>query len=292
MDRIRYDSLHKFIVSIGILVMILPFLLVGWIMKNQDFIMLKKNEIDQLTDTGKEIILTEQKYQYEIVSHPKLFSVVILVIFFIGLIITVRGIIGWKRVQEKEDKAKELSNEIMINQLKESSKNETEEKVKEEILEIEATESIQQGKNLKEKIKDYIGVEEYVCKCIKHCFRTYKVLTNVKVKENVIDCVALKQSYKAFDFIFEIKYTENIQYAKKNMKRIIEKTIRLTDNYYRGSGRIAKACIVLILDTDAEQEKILNKKYLEELEQAYIGIEFIISDKRNIEKELKSIPKV
>ena len=96
MEKLKYDSLYKFIVSIGIVIIILPFIFIFSLLNNNDIILVKENDINQLTNTAKDIILLEQNYKYIILSNPIIFTVIVLIFFIVGFLIVWYGIIQWK----------------------------------------------------------------------------------------------------------------------------------------------------------------------------------------------------
>ena len=66
MEKLKYDSLYKFIVSIGIVIIILPFIFIFSLLNTKD------------------IILLEQNYKYIILSNPIIFTVIVLIFFIVG----------------------------------------------------------------------------------------------------------------------------------------------------------------------------------------------------------------
>ena len=105
MDKLKYDSLYKFIVSIGIVIIILPFIFLFGILNNNDIVLIKEDEINKLTNTAKEVISLEQKYKHIVLSNPVLISVLTVIFVICGLIIVLYGIVQWKnKVQKYEDK--------------------------------------------------------------------------------------------------------------------------------------------------------------------------------------------
>lgn len=291
MDRIKYDSLYKFIVSIGIACIILPFFMAGWLLKNQESIFITDYEINQLTDTAREIVLMEQDYKYIIISHPITCCVIIAIWVGLGLVIMTYGIVKWKKVQEKEDESKELSNALLMRQIRGLSTQETQQKVKEEIIEIETKVNEETVNNIQTKIENYIDIENYVFEIIKRYFHNYNVLENVKIGQQQIDCIALKKSDKMYDYIFEIKYIKNIESIKNNIEKIMRKMLEVEQLYYYNSKRFTKTYVVLILKESCEEEKIFNKRYLDFINKKY-SIELIVSDRNNIEKDIKRIRKI
>ena len=199
MEKLKYDSLYKFIVSIGIVIMILPFGFIFGILNKNDTVLVSQNEINQLTNTAKEIIYLEQDYKYLILSKP--------ILFLIGSVIVIYGIIQWKdKVQKYEDKSRELSNKLLEKQIKSLTLEEKEEKIKEDIEE-EKIEIKAKNSNVmihKQRIDKYMDIQETVYRSIRKQFNNYKIFEEVKLENQIYDCIALDNSeYALHDYIFE-----------------------------------------------------------------------------------------
>ena len=210
MEKLRYDPLYKFIVSIGIVVIILPFIFIYSILNNNEIIFVSENDINQLTNTAKDIILLEQSYKYIILSNPIIFIIIALVFSITGFLIVMYGIIQWKdKVQKYEDKSRELSNKLLENQIKTLTIQEKEEKIKEDIEVLRSETQSNNSSNLlnKQQISKYINIQEKVYKIIRREFKNYKIFEEVSLEKQKYDCIALDTSdYASYDYIFEIKY--------------------------------------------------------------------------------------
>ena len=224
MDKIKYDSLYKFIVSIGIAIILLPFIFLSWILNNNEILMIKESELMQLTDTAQKVVEMEQNYKYSMLNNNFAIISISIIIWLIGIIIIIYGIVQWKnKVQKNEDKSIELSNKLLEKQIKDLTEEEKEEKVKEEIKEIEYTQAKDNSvvDNSSGKIRKYVEIQNYVYNTIKSLFKKYKVFEEVKIEKEQYDCVALSQEEYHEDYIFEIKYFSNINSIIVKLKEIL-----------------------------------------------------------------------
>lgn len=291
MEKLRYDSLYKFIVSIGIVIIILPFIFIYSILNNNETIFVSENDINQLTNTAKDIILLEQSYKYIILSNPIIFIIIVLVSSIVGFLIVMYGIIQWKdKVQKYEDKSRELSNKLLENQIKNLTTQEKEEKIKEDI-EIQSNKS----NNLlnKQQISKYINIQEKVYKIIRREFKNYKIFEEVSLEKQKYDCIALATSdYASYDYIFEIKYFSTIKSIKGKIKKLELTMIEKELLYYDNSKRSAKTILIIIVDNFSEKEQLENKKVLDEIRKknSYMT-QIIVTDINGIEVELRKIAK-
>lgn len=297
MEKLKYDSLYKFIVSIGIVIIILPFIFLYGILNNNDIVLIKENEINQLTNTAKEIISLEQNYKYTILSNPITFCIITTIFVISGLIIVVYGIVQWKnKVQKYEDRSRELSNKLLEKQIKDLTNEEKEEKI---IEDIETLETENKSKYLsdnikKQQISKYVNIQESVYKSIRKEFKDYKIFEEVRIEKQMYDCIALdNSSYYAYDYIFEVKYFTTINLIKGKIKVLEELIMKEKLHYYENSKRYAKIVLIIIVENFTEKDRLENQKILNEINEinkrnSYTS-QILITDIIGIEGELKKI---
>ena len=297
MEKLRYDSLYKFIVSIGIAIIILPFILLFGILNDNDSVIIKENEINQLTYTAKEVILLKQNYKYMILSRPIHILIIISIFTIIGLIIIIYGIIQWKnKVQKYEDKSRELSNELLAKQIKGLTNEEKEEKIIEDIGNLENDNKLKNVNNTmqKQQIYKYTNIHGDVYKSIRRQFRNYKIFEEVKLNKESYDCIALSTSKNyLYDYIFEIKYFVNINDIKSKIKKLDSSMLDKEMLYYKNSKRFAKTILIIIVENFSEKDRLENNKTLDDIDEKIIYTDkIIITDLDNIENELSQIRKI
>lgn len=297
MEKLKYDSLYKFIVSIGIVIMILPFGFIFGILNKNDTVIVSQNEINQLTNTAKEIIYLEQDYKYLILSKPILFSTITMILFLIGSVIVIYGIIQWKdKVQKYEDKSRELSNKLLEKQIKSLTLEEKEEKIKEDIEE-EKIEIKAKNSNVmihKQRIDKYMDIQETVYRSIRKQFNNYKIFEEVKLENQIYDCIALDNSeYALHDYIFEIKYFSSIKSIKGKIKSLESKMLEKEMLYYENSKRYARTVLIIVVDNFDDKDKLENKKLLDEINERnrYLS-KIVVTGIKGIDDELRKIKNI
>ena len=297
MEKLKYDSLYKFIVSIGIVIMILPFGFIFGILNKNDTVLVSQNEINQLTNTAKEIIYLEQDYKYLILSKPILFSTITMILFLIGSVIVIYGIIQWKdKVQKYEDKSRELSNKLLEKQIKSLTLEEKEEKIKEDIEE-EKIEIKAKNSNVmihKQRIDKYMDIQETVYRSIRKQFNNYKIFEEVKLENQIYDCIALDNSeYALHDYIFEIKYFSSIKSIKGKIKSLESKMLEKEILYYENIKRYARTVLIIVVDNFDDKDKLENKKLLDEINERnrYLS-KIVVTGIKGIDDELRKIKNI
>ena len=296
MEKLKYDSLYKFIVSIGIVIIILPFIFIFSLLNNNDIILVKENDINQLTNTAKDIILLEQNYKYIILSNPIIFTVIVLIFFIVGFLIVWYGIIQWKdKVQKYEDKSRKLSNKLLEKQIKSLTIEEKEEKIKKDI-EISGLETQSNKSNNfsnRQQIFNYINIQEKVYKIIRKEFKNYKIFEEVRLEKQMYDCIALDTSdYASYDYIFEIKYFSTIKAIKGKIKKLELMMLEKELLYYNNSKRNVKTILIIIVENFSEKDQLENKKLLDEIKKKNNNMtQIIVTDINGIDKILNDFAK-
>lgn len=294
MEKLKYDSLYKFIVSIGIVIIMLPFGFIFGILNNNKTVIVSQNDINQLTNTAKEIIYLEQDYKYLVLSNPILLLTISMILFFIGSTIVIYGIIQWKdKVQKYEDKSRELSNKLLEKQIKSLTMEEKEEKIKEDIVE-EKIEIKAKDSNValpRQRIDRYMNIQEAVYRSIRKQFKNYKIFEEVKLENQIYDCIALDNSaYALHDYIFEIKYFSSIKSIKGKIKSLESKMLEKEMLYYENSKRYARTVLIIVVDSFNDKDKFENKKLLDDINERnrYLS-QIVVTDIKGIEDELIKI---
>lgn len=296
MEKIKYDSLYKFIVSIGIAIIVFPFIFMVWIFNFNDIVVLSNNEISQLTDVAQNIIHMEQNYKYILLSHPIICLFVISIIVLTGVLIALYGIKEWKnKVQKYEDKLRELSNKLIEKQIQALTPEEKEEKVREEIILNNQTNDKEPEKsNTKvslnsNKIQKYMQIEKEVLDKIKKVFKKYEIYEEIRLDKQRYDCIALKKEDGFLDYIFEIKYFTRVNSIKGKLGMLEREIIHLEYTYMKNTERNAELILIIIVDQMTEEQRVESKKYIEQK----MGLsKVIISDIDNIEEDLKKIKRI
>lgn len=213
-NKITYESLYKFIVSIGIALMYLPFFILYIILKLSNDIIISNKIIDNLTKISQKIIKTKQNIYLCIVNNP-IFYIFLFIVFLSGIFCIILGIKRWAAIQKNDDYKKEL----------EAKKLELEnQKLKREygLTERDKRNKVEQEINHEKNeygycdisINEYYEIEQKIAiKIIKDFSKTHNVINGFKLGNSEYDIVAKGNGFFDKDYIFEIKY------LKTNIKK-------------------------------------------------------------------------
>ncbi len=292
MNKLKFDSLYKFIVSIGLALISLPFVFGVWFLDSNDILMIKEIDLLELTNNAQEIIKTEQTYKLNIINNFGIFICIGVLLILIGVIIVIYGIIQWNnRVQKNENKSMELSNILMENQIRGMTKEEKEAKIKEEIKQYETDNQEPNNKmEYKERYIRYIEIQNEVIEKIKNVFKYNKIFEDIKIEKERYDCIIQR---KYMDYIFEIKYVSDIKLIKSRLLKISSQTAKRQLTYLRDTKRTARSITIIIIDYIDDKIKLENKKLFDLVEQENKKKDYleriIITDIKNLESELIDI---
>lgn len=202
MEKLEYDSLHKFLVSLGIVLIALPFVSLLYLL-NTDVALISQIEYDQLS----------QYSQYGLQQREQIMNIILkvlpflLVIMFItGVILVIVGIRNWKKVQKDLDaliEAERIQKELDSSTLKNSEVlAKTESEIKDDFVLEESHIQSQHDRILK-----YMEIEErYFANALPIAFRRRHIFKrNVRIGKYDYDAIAISTESKC-DIIFEIKY--------------------------------------------------------------------------------------
>ena len=214
MNKIEYDSLHKFFVSIGITFIILPFAIILYFFKT-DIPIITKEDIVQLSDYSLNLIDFHNKI-LNLINNRLIISIIIVFMILMisfGVFFIALGIRGWKKVQKEYDKIVENDRKEKDLLLKKMT---VEEVVEKTIKEVDETEDCHHNnQNNHNKINDnishpylrYLEMENaYFSKYIDDEFRKKYVFSrNVKINRCSYDAIAVS-ILDNIDILYEIKY--------------------------------------------------------------------------------------
>ena len=305
MNKLAYDSLHKFLVSIGTLLVITPFVAVYFIIQG-DVQLISVEEYQALSDYSKHVI-DSKEYLLRISKYA--FIPFFVVIIALGITLFVWGIKGWKKNQIELDEQTRLSNDEVRKKLQDYDKEDKDLKRLEIEQESNSGDEIQDVKHSCASKKHKSGKSVYVCMSEqvpafseeKSCsnlsneisYSNYEKVENAffqygihkiidsdryiierekKIGGCYIDGIAIsKNDYS--DIIYEIKWWPNS--FNINFLRLACQNLRISKNAYKKeTGRNCEAQLVAI--TREDKAMSLEKKIKEALRDKLNETEIVL----------------
>ena len=243
--KIEYGDFYKFIVSIGLGLMGLAFL-VPWLFLSQPFdLYIESETLKKLTPLAQSIIGRRQETVEWIIESVRPFYCVA---FPVGLIAFVIGLYLWvtrtHRIQERMSLA---SLQILMSQLRQATKDEVKEKAEAD-TQSQDVESIEESQKppFEGLTFDAIAAEEKVSEKFQMCFGTsYEVLSNQKLNQFIYDVLLLSKSTTAADYIVEIKHIRSgFKFGWLHDNAV--KLVFASGLYQRDSGRGATPILIIV----------------------------------------------
>ncbi len=240
MDKLEYDSLHKFLVSLGLIFIALPFVVLYFFFSN-DFTLISQKEFEELS-----LFSRNQLQQYECLMNIAIIvlPIICIVLFIAGIILLIIGIRNWKKVQKNLDAAIEadrIKHELDVSKMKNS---EILERTIEEVKEAEPSNDTP----VQSVIMRHMDIEDrYFSNALpKRIMRKYSFRRNVKIGRIEYDGIAVS-SVDNTDIIFEIKYWKQPR-TTQMLRTSIERLYNAGVNYEVLKHRNFR-CVLAIITT-------------------------------------------
>lgn len=194
MDKLEYDSLHKFLVSLGLIFIAFPFVIL-YLFFNRELTLISQEEYDQLSVFSQNQISHNQQLMRCI---SIILPIVCAILFVSGIILLITGIKNWKKVQENLDAAIEadrIKQELDVSKMKSSEKLE---QACEKVNETDSKNSsmLQPLQSQMTRIKKYFDVEDrYFSHILSNSFkRRYFLQRNLKIERYEYDGIAISMT--------------------------------------------------------------------------------------------------
>ncbi len=255
MTKLIYDSLYKFMVSVGLVIILAPYIIAG-IFINSDSILISAEEYEELSLYSKSLL---EKKEYIISLLFRYKYIFIGVCLLAGAIVMLYGIINWMRVQKDLDEEIKLRNKKQYYEL---GTKESLEKIEKE-LETGAASGIDKIPHRENSLISTVKIENrFFEKLLDDLSGSYDIKKNVRVSENiVIDFVAVSK-YDDTDILYELKGhdgADSLSFAVKNLLRC--------DMYYRKKYRRSTNLKVVLITSDdsviSQEEKMVDGRRIE-----------------------------
>ena len=256
MNSIKYDSVYKFIVSLGVILLALP-LFILYLIYTDKILLISEEEYDVLSMYSKKLLDIHLKMDNFFVSHwlGLILVAIILAIIFLGV-----GMWMWIRADQKKEIKKTIAildkdvvdeatieSHIKENEEETQSGNEQEEQKCYERLSKYAFKfeisSYKMAKNLffKYAIKDYLPKPSYIVQLEK------------KINHLYYDAIAISENADDPDIIYEFKWWHN--YKNRNAIYSSAKQLEvLANNYHAMTGRKCEKRLIIVTTDDYSED--------------------------------------
>ena len=255
MDNLQYDSFYKFIVSVGIVLIVAPLFCLHYLVSGSYDILISQEEANNLSQLSSDFLNIKIQYIQTIFKY---LPIVCFIFIVIGIIFVSWGGLKWLGIQKTLDEITKLDLEEKTLHIQSMSAQEIAEKViQEDIENHEAVNSDfqkeQSYSTSSYRIRKAFEVEEisynYLKKKLK---RKYNVRQNIKVGNYEYDIIATSK-YNNIDLLYEIKFWNN-PVAKATLVRLINQIEQRGISYENTAHRNFRFIILIVYSADIPTE--------------------------------------
>ena len=263
MNKLEYDNLHKFYVSIGVACIILPFVIMFFLLKGEIQI-ISAEEFNHLSRYSSEMIAFRERILNVINNRfaiMVLFAILILLILA-GIFLLFKGLRGWTKIQNEYDTILEMKRKEQELNIKKLNPTQILEKTVNEVNEDNHPKS-NNNYNIQESLSRYMFLESaYLDRYLSAPFKKHHFIErNVRIDNNEYDAIAIERN-GFVDSIFEIK-CNTVPLPFEHLQRLILRLLENAEQYAKKRNRIVKCVLVFI-----SNEKTINytKRQIEKLD--------------------------
>ncbi len=251
MSKLEYDNLYKFLVSLGIVLIVLPVAFLVFIF-NSELVLISQVDYDALSAFSQQMV---QQHEQLASCFAVIFPWYAVASFIIGLFLLIFGICKWVDVQKNIDKKLDAETTIQSLTVLQMTPKEVEKKIETEIKEDTLPSDFTDVENVPvnsqlNHIEKYIEIEN---KCFNYFTRIYgkrySFTRNIRIGAEKYDFIGVSQRNN-IDLIFEIKYLRNVADAKNLLKRSLNRFYDAGVKYEAIAHRNFKCIVVLVTTKD------------------------------------------
>lgn len=257
MDKLQYDSFYKFIVSVGIVLIVAPLFCLHYLVSGSYDIIITQEEANSLSEVSADFLNIKMQYIQNIFKY---LPIVCIVFIGFGIIFTFWGCLKWLQIQKTLDQITNLDLEEKALHIQSMSAQEIAEKViSEDIESHESTNSDPQitysYSTTSSRIRKAFEIEDACYSYLKNKLkRKYNVHQNVKVGNCEYDIIA-SSKYDNVDLLYEIKYWNN-PVSKFTLTRLIDQIENRGISYENTAHRNFRFIVLIISKNGNSPEPI------------------------------------
>lgn len=258
MDKLQYDNLYKFLVSLGIVLIILPVAALFFLF-NMEPILISQADYDLLSEFSLQMIANRNELTSYFISIFPWFAGSLICI---GVGVLLIGICNWVGLQKNLDKKLDAETAIQTLNLLKMNSAEVTAKIEEEVKETAAIETPTPPvspvvNDHSSAMNKYIEIEDLCFNYFtKRYAKKYSFVRNIRMGKYCYDFIGVSK-LDNIDIIFEIKY---MKIAAGNSRRIYDLFERVYDsgvNYETIAHRNFR-CVVVMVTPKEELPRLEN----------------------------------
>lgn len=249
MDKLQYDSFHKFMVSLGIILITLPIVAYIFLIKSEPII-LSQNDFNTLSTFSLKNI-SEKEHIIENFTRYLSFSSIILIL--LGRVLIIYGCKKWSKIQKQLDAQIEYDTTIKQINAQKMSAPEIALKTAEEVLEAETIEDCDEITNntlntistSQNYMLKYMQIEDSCFSKISEQYsKKYNLKRYLRIGKYEYDFIGISKKDN-IDLIFDVKYWRQIP-STKILKSTLQRLFSSGVNYENNARRNFKIILIIV----------------------------------------------
>lgn len=278
MDKLQYDSLYKFLVSLGLIMIALPIAVLAYLL-NSELVLINQEDFETLSQLSKQMLTNREKLLVLLRCIFPWFAVIFIIL---GMVLLAYGLYKWRQVQMNLDIKLGAETTIQtLNAMKMNPK-EINRKISAEIKEsggqaiyntVNTPLSQQPNQNTSET---YTKIQHKYAEIEQKCFdyvvakygRKYHFTKNIQMGHYSYDLIGVSKKDNV-DILIELKYWPS-PLPLSNVTRVFKRLSSAGVNYETISHRNFKTLLLVItpesqlLTIQSWLEKKVNLLYMQE----------------------------
>lgn len=278
MDKLQYDSFYKFIVSVGIILIVAPLFCLHYLISGSYDIIITQEDANNLLPISSDLLNTKMQYIQNILKYLPITCIIIMIV---GMGFTVWGCYKWLQIQKTLDRITILDLEEKELHYQKMSAQEIAEKVINEDIESykdndSTLPSSYSTSTTTARIRKAFQIEDACYNYLKNKLkRNYNIHQNIKVDKCEYDIVALSK-HDNIDLLYEIKYLISASNAKATFNRVIDRIEKHGVTYENITHRNFKFIILIISPENISSEtKNYFKSLISQKNLPFVSVEFM-----------------
>lgn len=277
MEKLQYDSFYKFIVSVGVVLIVAPLFCLHYLVSGSYDIIMTQEEANNLSEISSDFLSIKMLYIQNIFKY---LPIVCFVFIVVGIFFTLWGGYKWLQIQKTLDQITKLDLDEKELHIRSMSAQEIAEKVISEDIENHENSNsdsqiISSYTTASSRIRKAFEIEDACYSYLKNKLkRKYNVHQNVKVGNCEYDIIAYSK-YDNMDLLYEIKYWNN-PVPRSTLMRLVNQVEKNGISYENTAHRNFRFIILIISQDESlsEAKDILNNLILHK-NLSFVSIEFM-----------------
>lgn len=282
MDKLQYDSFYKFVVSVGVFLIITPLIGVYYILSNSKQLLISQADYNALSTNSLCFLQLRDRIFLVFLDY---FLYIFLVLMAIGVGCFIFGSFKWYVIQKEIDEQTKLKTQEQKLNIERMSVVEVAEKVAKEIVEDTDTSEFVSEKSkytgskfirmltIEQKCHDYI---------LKKVSKLYDVYQNMKVGKIEYDIIAISKR-DTIDLLYEVKYFSK-GLEERRLKPIVTREEIKGKEYEISTLRNCRNILIAVVPDTLYEESVKQGHLFSEKNNTTVKIHIVKESYLGVEK--------